>query len=141
AHVAAGILLRSLPGGVGAAAQGDAGALAVSRGHIRQRGKNSWSLKFDLGRDPITGKRITKYATVHGPKKKAQEELTRLLAHRDDGTFVDPTKAPLAQYLHHWLEADIDRRVGTRTAVRHRGIVEKNIVPKLGHIPVRKLTA
>jgi integrase len=113
----------------------------MSRGHIRQRGKNSWSLKFDLGRDPITGKRITKYATVHGPKKKAQEELTRLLAHRDDGTFVDPTKATLAQYLHHWLEADIDRRVGTRTAVRHRGIVEKNIVPKLGHVPVRKLTA
>jgi len=113
----------------------------MSRGHIRQRGKNSWSLKFDLGRDPITGKRITKYATVHGPKKKAHEQLTKLLAQRDDGTFVDPTKVTLSQYLRHWLEADIDRRVAARTAARHRGIVEKNIIPRLGHVPVRKLTA
>ena len=28
-----------------------------------------------------------------------------------------------------------------RTAARHREIVEKNIIPKLGHIPVCKLTA
>jgi integrase len=47
----------------------------------------------------------------------------------------------VAQYLNHWLEADIDRRVAARTAARHRGIVEKNIIPKLGHVPVRKLTA
>jgi hypothetical protein len=47
----------------------------------------------------------------------------------------------VAQYLHHWLEADIERRVAARTAARHRGIVEKNIIPKLGHVPLRKLTA
>ena len=47
----------------------------------------------------------------------------------------------VAQYLRHWLEADIDRRVASRTAVRHRGIVEKNIIPKLGNVPLRKLTA
>jgi hypothetical protein len=112
----------------------------MSRGHIRQRGKNSWSLKFDLGRDPLSGRRITKYATFRGAKK-AQEELTRLLAHRDEGTFVDPTKATVAQYLRHWLEADIDRRVAARTAARHRGIVGKNIIARLGHVPVRKLSA
>jgi integrase len=47
----------------------------------------------------------------------------------------------VAQYLRHWLEADIDRRVAARTAARYRGIVEKNIIPRLGHVPVRKLTA
>jgi integrase len=47
----------------------------------------------------------------------------------------------LAAYLRHWLAADIDRRVAARTAVRHRGIVEKNIIPRLGHVPMRKLTA
>ena len=26
-------------------------------GHIRQQGKGSWELKFDLGRDPMTGRR------------------------------------------------------------------------------------
>jgi integrase len=113
----------------------------MSQGHIRQQGKGSWELKFDLGRDPMTGRRITKYATFRGTKRKAQEELTRLLGHRDQGSYVEPTKMSLAQYLRHWLAADIDRRVAARTAARHRGIAEKNIIPKLGHIPVRKLTA
>ena len=26
-------------------------------GHIRRRGAYSWELKFDLGRNPVTGKR------------------------------------------------------------------------------------
>ena len=29
----------------------------MSQGHIRQQGKGSWELKFDLGRDPLSGKR------------------------------------------------------------------------------------
>lgn len=30
----------------------------MSGGHIRKRGKSSWEVKFDLGRDPPTGKHI-----------------------------------------------------------------------------------
>ena len=113
----------------------------MSQGHIRPQGNGSWEIKFDLGRDPLTGRRITKYVTFRGTKRKAQEELTRLLGQRNEGSYVEPTKMTVAQYLHHWLEADIDRRVAARTAARYRGIVEKNIIPKLGHVPVRKLTA
>jgi integrase len=113
----------------------------MAQGHIRQQGKGSWELKFDLGRDPLTGKRVTKYATFRGTKRKAQEELTRLLAQRNEGSYVDPTKMTVAEYLRHWLAADIDRRVAGRTAARHRGIVEKNIIPRLGRVPMRKLTA
>ena len=113
----------------------------MTQGHIRQQGDGSWEIKFDLGRDPLTGRRITKYVTFRGTKRKAQEELTRLLGQRNEGSYVEPTKMTVAQYLNHWLEADIDRRVAARTAARHRGIVEKNIIPKLGPVPVRKLTA
>ena len=113
----------------------------MSQGHIRPQGNGSWEIKFDLGRDPMSGRRITKYVTFRGTKRKAIEELTRLLGQRNDGSYVEPTKMTVAQYLNHWLEADIDRRVAARTASRYRGIVEKNIIPKLGHVPVRKLTA
>jgi integrase len=113
----------------------------MSRGHIRPQGDGSWELKFDLGRDPMTGKRITKYATFRGTKRAAQVELIRLLSSRDSGTYVEPTKMTVAQYLRHWLAADMDRRVSARTAAVHRGIVEQNIIPRVGHIPLRKLTA
>jgi integrase len=113
----------------------------MSRGHIRKQGEGSWEIKFDLGRDPMTGKRLTRYLTFRGTKRAAEAELTRLLSRRDDGVHVDPTKMNLGEYLHHWLTANIERRVAARTAHRHRGIVEKNIIPRLGNIPLRKLTA
>jgi len=113
----------------------------MGQGHIRQQGKGSSEIKFDLGRDPGTGKCITRYVTFHGTKRQAQVELTRMLSRRDEGSHVDPTKMTLAEYLRHWLSNNIDRRVAARTAHRHRGIVEKNIIPRLGQVAVRRLTA
>ncbi|HEV3194233.1 MAG TPA: site-specific integrase [Polyangiaceae bacterium] len=54
---------------------------------------------------------------------------------------MEPTRQSLGQYLQHWLGADIERRLAARTAARHRGIVEKNIIPRLGTLPIRSLTA
>jgi integrase len=111
------------------------------QGHIRQRGKQSWQLKFDLGRDPVTGKRLSRFVSFQGTKREAQAELNRLLTHRAEGTYVDPTKMTVAEYLEHWLTVDIDRRVARKTAVRHRQLVQRQLTPRLGHVPLRKLTA
>jgi len=59
-------------------------------GHIRRRGTRSWELKFDLGADPLTGKRLTRYHSFKGTKKEAEIELTRLKAGADRGEYVDP---------------------------------------------------
>ena len=40
-------------------------------GNITRRGKNSWRIKFDLGRDEKTGARKTQYHTFHGTKRQA----------------------------------------------------------------------
>src|SRR6516164_402572 len=93
------------------------------QGHIRQRGKQSWLLKFDLGRD-ASGKRVTRHITFRGTKREAQAELNRLLNRRNEGTYVDPTKMSVGEYLEHWLTVDIERR----------------IIPRIGGMPVRKLT-
>jgi integrase len=111
------------------------------QGHLRSRGQHSWELKFDLGRDPLTGKRLTRHVSFKGTKREAQAELTRLLNRKAEGTYVDPTKMSVAEYLEHWLTVDIDRRVAPKTAQRHRQIVHNNIIPRLGSVPVRKLTA
>ena len=115
--------------------------LALDRIAIRQRGPQSWELKFDLGRDPVSGKRQSRHVTFKGTKQEAQAELNRLLSRRNEGTYVDPTKMSVAEYLEHWLSADIERRVAAKTANRHRGIVRHQISPRIGHIPMRKLSA
>ena len=42
-------------------------------GHIRRRGKGSWAIVLNLGRD-ANGKRRQKWHTVHGTKRDAQKE-------------------------------------------------------------------
>jgi hypothetical protein len=110
------------------------------QGHLRQRGAKSWELKFDDGRAP-SGKRIVRYVSFKGTKREAQAELNRLLNRRNEGTYVDPTKMTVAEYLEHWLAVNVDRRVTAKTAERYRGIVRHQIIPRLGGLPVRKLTA
>jgi hypothetical protein len=90
------------------------------QGHIRQRGENAWELKFDIGRDPLSGKRTSRFVTFHGTKREAQAELNRLLNRRNEGTYVDPTKMTVAEYLEHWLSVDIDRRLASKTAARRQ---------------------
>jgi len=63
------------------------------KGCIQRRGKMSFRLKFEAAeRDPVTGKRKTKYQTFRGTRKEAQVKLAELVAAVGRGTYVEPTK-------------------------------------------------
>lgn len=109
------------------------------KGSITRRGKASWRLKFDIGRDPGTGKRQTRYVTVRGTKKDAQRELNRLLAQAEDGTLVEPSKLTVADYLRDWIKDAETMGLGLKTVERHRGLIENQIIPHLGAHPLQKL--
>ena len=102
------------------------------KGHIQRRGRKSWRLKFDIGRDPLTGRRQTRQVTVRGSKKDAQRELTRLLGDVDEGTFVDPSKLTVAEYLDQWLENYARPNVAPKTYERWEEICKKHLGEKLG---------
>ena len=109
------------------------------RGHIQRRGKKSWRLKFDAGRDPITGERFTKYMTVRGNKSDAQRELTKALHEIDTGTFVEPSKITVAEFLEQWLGSLANQGLSPKTYDRYQEMVNINLVPALGPIPLAKL--
>ena len=110
------------------------------KGHLRQRGKDSWELKVDAGRDPVTKRRITRYATVRGTKKDAQRELTGLLHSIHKSTFVAPRKITLAEHLtariEHWRASG---RIGARTAEHYQTLAD-GIVRHFGDMPLQKIT-
>jgi integrase len=107
-------------------------------GTITRRGKQSWRIKFEAGeRDPATGKRKTRYATIRGTKKDAQRELIRLLAEIENGTSVDPSKITLAEYMRGWL--DNPEGLSPKTLERYQQLAERQIIPHLGAIPLQKL--
>ena len=104
----------------------------MSGGHIRRRGANSWEIKFDLGRDPLTGKRITKYKSVRGTKRDAERELRRQLTAVDTGQFTDPGKLTLGEYLIWWLDYEAQNKVAPKTLQVYRYMADKHIMPALG---------
>ena len=111
----------------------------MSAGHIRPRGPGAWELKYDIGRDPKTGRRITKYKTVHGGKREAQTELRRLLGTVDVGQHVDPGKLTVGQWLGgQWLQ-EARHTVSRKTHERYAGIVNQHLIPALGSMQLAKL--
>jgi integrase len=111
----------------------------MSEGHIRRRGAKSWEIRFDVGRDPATGKRKTRTKTVRGTKKEAQAELRRQLNALDEGTFVEPSKLTVAEYLRWWLDNEAAYNTTTRTLQGYREQIDKHIVPELGAIRLQQL--
>jgi len=108
------------------------------KGHIQQRGKDSWRLKFDLGRDPATGKRRTRFMTVRGGKRQAQAALANALAEIDKQTFVDRSSVTVAEHLRAWL-AGIRPDLGAKTFEVYEQIVSKHLIPALGAIRLQQL--
>lgn len=107
------------------------------KGHIRQRGKGSWELKYDLEPDPLTGKRRTQFCTVKGSSKEAETELRRLLREVDTGEHVEPNKQTVKTLLDKWLK-HASSHVSPKTHERYTQLINNNISPILGG---RKLKA
>jgi integrase len=113
----------------------------MSAGNITRRGAHSWRLKFEGGeRDPLTGKRQTRFVTVRGTKSQAQAKLRELLTEIDKGSFVEPSKLTIAEHVRarvtQWEAASV---ISAKTAERYRELVENQIVPHIGDKTLQKL--
>ena len=108
-------------------------------GHIRRRGERSWELKFDLGRDPVTGKRETRYHSFKGTKREAQAELIRLSAEAIKGVYIDATTETVGQFLDRWSRDWATHNVSPTTLERHRSLIDKQILPHIGQHLIQKL--
>lgn len=107
-------------------------------GHIRRRGANSWAIVIDTGRDP-NGKRQQRWHSVKGTRKDAERERTRLLSQLDTGSYVEPTRMKVSQYLEKWLDDAARVNVSAKTLERYTEIVELHLVPALGQLGITKL--
>jgi integrase len=109
------------------------------RGHIRKRGKNSYSIAISLGKDSTTGKYKQQWISVKGNKKDAEKRLAELLHQLDNGTFIKPGKTTLAEYLERWLEDYAWPNLAPRTAEGYEHIINRHLIPALGNIPLTQL--
>jgi len=109
------------------------------RGHITKRGKDSYTIVLDLGRDPETGKRKQQWVSVKGTKKDAEKRLSELLSQLDNGIYVQPKKTTLADFLEMWLNEYAKNNLSPRGFERYSGIIRKHLIPDLGKVTLTLL--
>ena len=109
------------------------------QGHIRKRGKSSWEVVINLGRDAFTGKRRQFFKTVRGTKRDAEALLVQLLHQRDTGIDAPPGKATLGQFLDRWLQDYARPNLAPKTYRRYEQLVRVHLAPAIGAIPLTKL--
>jgi integrase len=111
---------------------------SIMNGSITRRGKHSWRIGVDLGRDE-NGKRRRQFETVNGTKAEAQRKLRELVSTVENGLFVPATRATVGEFMQQWLRDYAQTNTCPRTAEGYRGNVRRYITPKLGSIPLAKL--
>jgi integrase len=108
-------------------------------GHIHRRGKNSWTVVVDVGRDPTTGKRRQLRRSVKGTRRDAEALAVELLHQRDGGIDAPPSKLMVGEYLQRWLKDYASSNTAPRTCERYQQIVLQHLIPALGGIPLTRL--
>jgi site-specific recombinase XerD len=110
------------------------------KGHIQQRGKNSWRLKFDAGRDEKTGERKIQYHTFRGTKRQAQVKLAELIASVSQAKYIEPNKITVGDFVSDRVDQwEARGDISARTAQRYRQLVRHQIVPYIGTMLLQKL--
>src|SRR5262245_5212155 len=107
------------------------------KGHLRERSPGRWAIILDM-RDPATGKRKRKWHSFKGTKREAQIECSRLITAMTGGSYIEPNKITLAEFLTRWLD-HIKSQVSPKSFERYAGIVNQNIKPALGAVILNKL--
>ncbi len=116
------------------------------RGSLKRRYKGTWSIILDLGyqTDPDTGlrKRRQKWITVRGTKRDAERRLAELVNDTNKGTFVEPSKVTVGEWLDTWLEKAIKPpRRTLRAYETYRSVINRHLKPTLGAIRLQDLRA
>lgn len=108
---------------------------------IKRTGKNGavyYDIVFDAGRDPVTGKRKQKWLRGFNTKKDAEKALAQAIAEVERGTYLEPVKITVGEYLRYWLD-HVRHKVAPKTVDGYANIIEKHLVPALGSILLCKL--
>lgn len=113
---------------------------ANGEGNIRKRKDGRWEGRYSAGYDPNTGKRIIKnvlgktQAEVKEKLKAALQEAETLDLTRADGCTVK-------EWVNTWFETYSKPNIRPSTANYYRRFIDRHIIPVLGDIKLKNLTA
>ena len=112
---------------------------AQGSGTIRQRKDGRWEARYTVGRDPGTGKQIQR--SIYGAtQEEVRKKLTAVSSSIDNGTYIEPSKLTMKQWLEIWLK-EYTANIKESTAVVYDTQIRVHILPAIGAVKLSALNA
>jgi integrase len=105
----------------------------------RPKGSGQWQFAVYVGVDPVTRKKLWKYAKFHGGERAANKALAAFVT--ECSVERSPsTEGTFGYLLTHWMRL-VERDRSPTTADEYWRIIDVLWMPKLGNVKLSKLTA
>lgn len=105
---------------------------ANGSGTIYKRDDGRWEGKYSIAASDGSGKYIRK--SVYGKtQEEVRKKLTEITAEIDDGTYVEPKKMKLKDWLIIWLYEYAKQSVKHYTFETYQSLCKNHIIPTLGN--------
>jgi len=108
------------------------------KGKVYKLAEGKYKLVAHVGFNPETGRYERKTRTVYGTKREAEAALRNWIYELENPAPA-MTDMTLAEWLHKWCDDYASPNWEQNTYRRAKGIIEKNIIPYAGHIPIGEL--
>ena len=123
-------------------ARGDGSIRQRERVRYDSNGKKKvttyWEGRFTIGRDPATGRQIQK-SISGGSQNEVRKRLKAITRDIDDGTYIEPSKLTLGQWLDIWLR-DYTNHIKENTRISYETQVRQHIKPHFATVKLVNLS-
>jgi integrase len=137
-----------LRGAVGIQGGGVVAGKRQAKGDGKKRGSGEGTISYREkerryeGRYTVQTSRGPRRRVVYGRDfEEARRKLNAAIKDRDDGLLFDAEEMTLAEYLRRWLKGPAKRNVRPSTYARYEQLSRRHLVPALGSLRLKKLTA
>lgn len=109
---------------------------AQGAGSIRQRPDGTWEARVTVGTDPGTGKPIRK--SLYGKTQKdVRQKMTAMQQAIDSGTYQEPSKTTVAEWLDEWMKTFCAVKVKPLTYSSYEVAIKNHIKPAIGAVKLQ----
>ena len=112
---------------------------ANGEGNIRKRKDGRWEGRYTAGYDEQTGKRLIKNV-LGKTQAEVKEKLAKAVAESESIDVRRADEYTLGTWLQTWYELYAKPHLRFSTAEYYRRGIELHIAPRIGDIPLKKLT-
>lgn len=108
-------------------------------GNVYRRSGGEWAYRFDIGPDPLTGRRARVGKSGFRTKKEASQALRAAMNAHERGRSVKPTQRTVADFLNEWHTA-VRPSLRASTWVNYRDYLDAYVIPVIGETHLQDLT-